>query len=363
MSKLRTTGEVATGERREPSIMLQLAFRPFFMLGALFSVVSVTLWAASIAGSINLVVYGGPMWWHVHEMLFGFVCAIIVGFLLTAVRTWTGQPACRGYSLGILVVLWVLGRCVLFLPTIVPSWVIALADLLFLPSAAAILALPVVRVKQWRNIVFVPLLLAMCAANAGMHRAALEIDTHLLLAAGNMMVLLVTFLMTIMAGRVVPMFTASGTGTKQVPAQPALEKLAMMSVLLCVTLSLDSLATPSVVVALCFFMAASVHAVRAFRWQVWVSMKAPLVWSLHASYWCIVLGLTLYGLSEISSVVTHSQAIHTLTVGAMGLMILSMISRVSLGHTGRPIEVGKIMTGAFALILGAFSYVSLGFSG
>ncbi|MEP5321229.1 NnrS family protein, partial [Marinobacter alexandrii] len=105
MSKLLVTGQVISGQSGEPPAILQLAFRPFFLFGALFSVVSIALWAGSIAGYSNLNVYGGPLWWHVHEMLFGFVSAIVVGFLLTAVRTWTGQPGFGGLLLGCLVAL------------------------------------------------------------------------------------------------------------------------------------------------------------------------------------------------------------------------------------------------------------------
>ena len=142
-------------------------------------------------------------------MLFGFVSAIVVGFLLTAVRTWTGQPGLKGASLACLVALWLAGRLVLFLPAVIPLWLVALTDLAFLPLAALVLARPVVRVKQWRNIVFVPLLLAMTVANAAMHWAALTGNLDIQYLAGNAMVMFVTLLMTIMAGRVVPMFTAT----------------------------------------------------------------------------------------------------------------------------------------------------------
>jgi uncharacterized protein involved in response to NO len=212
----------------EPPALFRLAFRPFFLLGSLFSIISLTLWAASITGHLNLAVYGGPLWWHVHEMLFGFVSAIVVGFLLTAVRTWTGQPGLKGASLACLVVLWLAGRLVLFLPAVIPLWVAALTDLAFLPLAALVLARPVVRVRQWRNIVFVPLLLAMTAANAGMHWAVLTGNPDIQYLAGNAMVMFVTLLMTIMAGRVVPMFTANGTGTERVPAIGWLEKMALL---------------------------------------------------------------------------------------------------------------------------------------
>lgn len=335
-------------------VFFRLAFRPFFLLGALFSVIAVLVWSATVTGRLNLEVYGGPLWWHVHEMLFGFVSAIVVGFLLTAVRTWTNQPGIRDAALACLVLLWLSGRFVLFLTQLLPSWVVALVDLSFLPAAAIVLAAPLIRVKQWRNIVFVFVLLAMTCANTAMHWAAYSNDVEFLYRAGNAMVLVVTVLMTIMAGRVLPMFTANGTQTKKVAENTWLERASIISPLAAVAASLSQGFMPVELVAFCFFIAALAHVLRAFRWRFWVTAKVPLLWSLHLSYWCIPTGLLLYGLSFVSSSVTHSQAIHTLTVGAMGMMILAMISRVSLGHTGRPLVVSKVMPLAFLALLGAF---------
>jgi uncharacterized protein involved in response to NO len=167
-------------------------------------------------------------------------------------------------------------------------------------------------------------------------------------------VLLVTLVMCLMGGRVFPMFTANGTRTPRVNSIKSLEILAISSILLAVITGAKFIELPPMLVAIIFIFASIIHAIRAFRWKIWVTFNTPLVWSLHISYWCIALGLFMYGLSEISTLVTHSQAIHTLTVGAMATMILSMISRVSLGHTGRMIVVGKVMTLAFIAIILAF---------
>ena len=354
MSTLLTTDKVVGERQSNPPAILRLAFRPFFLLGALFSMISLALWGAAMSGVMELVVYGSAQWWHMHEMLFGFVSAIFVGFLLTAVRTWTGQPGLQGVSLACLVLLWLVGRVALFFPTLLPLWATAVVDLAFLPVAALVLAIPAVRVRQWRNIAFVPLLLVMTAANAAMHWSAYTRDALLQIQAGTAMVMLVTLLMTIMAGRVVPMFTANGTGTERVAAIEWLEKMALISMLLAIAASLVPSGEYPGTVASCFFLAALVHGVRAFRWRIWVTFRTPLVWSLHLSYWCIPLGLLLYGLSRVVPGITHSQATHTLTVGAMGMMILAMISRVSLGHTGRPLRVAKIMVGAFVALFSAF---------
>jgi len=346
--------EFSDGARHEPPAVLRLAFRPFFLAGSLFSLISLVLWAGVFTGNLDLTVYGGALWWHAHEMLFGFVSAIVVGFLLTAVRTWTGQPGIEGAPLACLVLLWLAARLAFFFPNTVPVWAVALTDLAFLPVAAIVLARPIVRVRQWRNVFFPPLLLAMAAANGAMHRAVVTGDTALLARADHAMVMFVILLITVMAGRVVPMFTANGTGTTRVEAIGWLEKLALATMIAAVAVSFQVPGILPDVVSLCFFLAAGFQAVRSLRWRPWVTLRTPLVWSLHLSYLSIPVGLALYGLSEISSVVTRTQAIHTLTIGAMGLMILAMISRVSLGHTGRPLKVGAAMTTAFMLLFGAF---------
>ena len=150
------------------------------------------------------------------------------------------------------------------------------------------------------------------------------------------------------------MFTANGTQTPRVDVLAWLEKLAIISTLFAVLVGSGLVELPAIISAIIFFIASAAHAVRVLRWKIWVTFKTPLVWPLHLSYWCIALGLLLYGLSMVTNWVSHSQAVHTLTVGAMATMILAMISRVSLGHTGRTIVVGKTMTIAFMAIFSAF---------
>ncbi len=347
---------------------LQLAFRPFFLLGALFGMACLLLWSGMLTGVIEPVVYGGPLWWHMHEMLFGFVAAIVVGFLLTAVQTWTGIPGIKGaYLLG-LVTLWLSARVLLVAPTFWPQWAIVMVDLTFLPAAALVLGHSIVKVQQWRNIVFVPLLLALALINGAMHWSVYANAPELPRTAGTVAVLLLGLLMSTMAGRVVPMFTANGTQTRRVADRPWLERTALLVMLFAVLAGagLSDFSPP--VSAGIMFLAATVLALRGLRWRIWVTARVPLLWSLHISYWCIPLGLFLLGLSLLSTAVSHSQAIHTLTVGAMGMMILAMISRVSLGHTGRPMVVGKVMTGAFVAAFIAFlvrvfgPYSTLGYS-
>ena len=332
----------------------ELAFRPFFLFASLFSIAALVGWAAFWNGSATLNVYGGAMWWHIHEMLFGFAATVVVGFLLTAVQNWTGVRSINGRGLMILLAIWLCARVAMFLPDVLSPWLVAGIDLLFLPIAMISLAHNIASVKLWRNLLFVPILLLMTFANAAMHYGVLFQQPVLISQASIGMVLLVTLVMCIMGGRVFPMFTANGTQTPRTPALPWLEKLSIVSTILAVVLSFQILPVAQGIVATVFIVSGLANALRAVRWKIWVAFKTPLVWSLHFSYWAISLGLILYGVSVISPLVTQSQAIHALTVGGGGVMILSMISRVSLGHTGRTITIGRIMTAALIAIVFAF---------
>ncbi|OED65405.1 heme-Cu protein NnrS [Vibrio splendidus ZS-139] len=333
----------------------ELAFRPFFLFASLFSIAALVGWAAFWNGSATLNVYGGAMWWHIHEMLFGFSATVVVGFLLTAVQNWTGVRSINGRGLMLLLAIWLCARVAMFLPGVLSPWLIAALDLLFLPIAMISLAHNIISVKLWRNLLFIPILLLMTVANAAMHYGVLFNQPALIPQASTSMVLLVTLVMCIMGGRVFPMFTANGTQTPRTPSLPWLEKLSIVSTVFAVVLSFQILPVAQGIVATVFIVSGVANALRAVRWKIWVAFKTPLVWSLHLSYWAISLGLILFGVSIISPLVTQSQAIHALTVGGMGVMILSMISRVSLGHTGRTIAIGQIMTAALIAIVFSFS--------
>ena len=345
MAVLMSDGQIVERPQGTGPSLFRLAFRPFFLLGALFSVICVLVWAAMFTGSVAVSPFGGMLWWHAHEMLFGFVAAIVVGFLLTAVQTWTGIAGIRGgYLLG-LVLLWLSARIALLYPSNLPAVFITVLDVSFLPLAATVLAIPIVRIRQWRNVVFVPILLAMTFANGLFHVAVYRNDPGLQAMAANFMVMLVVLLMTVVAGRVVPMFTANGTGTERVQPLRWLEQLSPVLMLLAIPAAMGLV--PAEIAAVVLFVAAACQCLRVFRWRSWVTLSTPLVWSLHLSYWFIVIGLVLLGFSKLNTVINHSQALHALTVGAVGMMILAMISRVSLGHTGRQLKVGPAVFSAF----------------
>ena len=333
---------------------LRLAFRPFFWLGALFSIVSVSVWALSFTGKIAFNPFGGSYFWHTHEMLFGFMAAIIVGFLLTAVQTWTRVPSIKGKSLGLLVVVWLSARILLAFPSSMPSYWIIAVDLLFLPLAAGFFSVPIIKARMWRNLIFTPILLLMAVLNGLIHAAATGAVQLSFIQISHVVVLLVSLVMCIIGGRVFPMFTANGTGTKRIPPIAWLEKLSIFSVAACVFAELGRFFLPAEMSGGLFFLAGTANLIRALRWRIWVTLKTPLVWPLHVSYWSICVGLIMLGLVKLQWFTGVSLAYHTITVGGAGLMILAMISRVSLGHTGRAIHVGKIMNTSFILMFAAF---------
>ncbi|SFH87188.1 NnrS family protein [Modicisalibacter xianhensis] len=333
----------------------RLAFRPFFLLGAAFSLLAMLVWGAFWHGQSLLQPYGGMLWWHQHEMLFGFTAAIVVGFLLTAVQNWTGQAGLSGAPLLALAGAWLLGRWLIAFPQdLSPLWLASL-DMIFLPLAAGVLAWPVIRVRQWRNLVFVPVLLVLALANALTHVALFAGDPLLLRGAMYLAVLLIALLMTILGGRVIPFFTSRRLQRPQASRPAWLEWCSIGGVAALALLQLASLAgliAPGAVWAGVALIASAANTIRLLRWKGWLSWRDPLLWGLHVSYAFVCLGLAMWGVAALGWV-PASLAIHALTVGGMGTMMLAMMARVALGHTGRPITAPKGIGIALGLMVTA----------
>ena len=338
--------------------LFRLGFRPFFLLGALFSCLAMLGWLGQLNNWFALPGIGNPIWWHAHEMLFGFGAAIVAGFLLTAVQNWTAHPGVRSWPLALIVGLWVLPRCLL--PWLGEGNLILMAlDLAWLPLCAWFLAKPVIMTRQWRNLFFVPLLLIMTLLNGAswLWRDEWSAVEHLLITT----VLLFTTLIAVMGGRVIPFFTARGTGQEKAPPSPWLERGALASLWLILLLWLlpDSWTNSLYMVPL-YIVAAGLHLGRQMRWRPGTTLAQPLLWSLHLAYLFIPLGLLALAAQATGLPLSLSLASHLLSAGCMGTMILGMIARVSLGHSGRALHVGRRITLAFALvILSAFMRVLL----
>ena len=321
-----------------------LGFRPFYLLAGLYAALSVPVWTAQYAGWLGAhAVIAGPLW-HAHEMLFGYAFAVIVGFLFTAGRNWTGQPTPTGVPLAAIAALWLLARVLVLTPYALAA---AMFDTAFALAAAAALALPLLRSGNRRNYFFVALLLGLGAANLAFHlgmAGLLDLPLQASLRAGLDLVL---FIMVVMAGRVIPMFTMNGIPGAHCARLPWLERLAPASVLL--LLAADVLGAPEPIAGAVAALAATIHAARLALWRPWRTLGTPIVWILHCAYAWIVLALLLRALAA-ADLVPASLAVHALTVGAIGGLTLGMMTRTSLGHTGRPLRAGRAELFCYAAV-------------
>lgn len=332
--------------------LLRQAFRPMFLFGAIFSTLAMMLWGLALMGHIQLQPFANILFWHSHEMLFGFVSAIVVGFLLTAVQNWTGMRAPYNKPLLFITLLWLCGRLVLLFGQDLPVYLVATIDLSFLPICAVLLARPLIQAKQQRNLFFVPVLLLISLCNALMY-AGVATDRYDIQQLGTQnAVWLLTLLIAIVGGRVIPMFTANGTQTAKVNSIIWLDRISLGSLWLIFFLHFSTLTQllPTTVLSGLFALSAVFTGLRCLRWRMWITFKTPLLWSVHLAYWFIPLGLACYSAHYAGLDISNSLALHMLTAGAMGSMILSMMARVSLGHSGRVIQPKTIMSLAFLLV-------------
>jgi uncharacterized protein involved in response to NO len=348
---------------RSPALF-RLAFRPFFLGGALFSLLALVLWGRFWLGGMGWTPYGGWVWWHAHEMLFGFVGAIIAGFLLTAVQNWTGQDSLSGWALAALFSLWLLTRLLLLYPIDAIEPVLPWLDLVFLPVVAAVIGTLVWRVRQYPQLVFVPILLLLTASNAQFHWAVATGDSEIFRQASHSGIFLIVLVMVVLGGRVIPFFTANATDTTRAEPNRPNEIIAIASVAALALLQLFGFAStvPALAMAGLFLVAALTHALRLFSWRPWITIGHPLLWSLHAAYLFIVLGFFLCALHFAGLTLTafrvfsidYATLLHSFTLGGMGLLILGMMSRVALGHTGRALVASPWVSFGFACLAGAY---------
>ena len=320
-----------------------LGFRPFYLLASLFSAFSVLLWAAQFSGYLSSAYLQGPVW-HGHEMLFGYTIAVIAGFLLTAVRAWTNQPTPSGVPLMALAALWVCGRVLVLTPFIMTAAVVNAA---FPVAVAVAIGIPLWRSRNVRNYFFVGLLVLVGALILTVHLALqgrFELSPHLGLQLALDVVL---FIMVVMGGRVIPMFTNNGIPGANATRHALVEKFALGTVIL--LFAADLLQLPSTVVAMIALTGALAHGVRLYLWKPWRTLATPLVWILHAAYAWIVVHFALRGLSALE-LLAGSYATHVLTVGAIGGLTLGMMTRTARGHTGRPLIADGFELAVFLLI-------------
>jgi uncharacterized protein involved in response to NO len=319
--------------QRQPAqrfALFALGFRPLYLLAGLYAALSVPLWALQFAGWLP----GANPLWHAHEMLFGYAFAVIAGFLLTAVRVWSGRPTPTGWPLALIAALWLAARLIALFSMQTAAWV----DLAFGIAVAVGIGRPLVASDNRRNWFFILLMLALGAASIAFtlySRAALFVGLDVVL-----------FIMAVMGGRVIPAFTNSAIQGAGARRNPVLEYASLGSLLLVLAADVFELAVPAAIVCL---VAAALHAARLALWSPWATRSRPILWILHVSYAWIVVHLLLRGLAGFD-LVASGLATHALTVGAIGGLTLGMMTRTSRGHTARPLKVGAAELAAYVMV-------------
>lgn len=305
-------------------------------------------------------------------MVFGFTTAVIAGFLLTAVPNWTGAPALQGGPLAFLVALWFAGRVAVLAPGGLPTPLVIAADVAFLPALALVLAPALLRKRNGRNLSIPPLLVLAAGANALVHLGALGVVAGGVQIGLQTGVDIVVVLLVVIGGRVVPLFTGNALRAPM-RAPDWTDRWALYTVL---AVAIFDLVPPVEALAgVAALIASLVNSLRMRGWRGSKTLHSPILWVLHLGYLWVVLGLALKGLSVLTGIIPGPLALHALTAGAIGTFTLGMMSRVALGHTGRPLQVKPVIAFAYGLVsagallrvaaplLGTDNYVHLGVHG
>lgn len=334
---------------------LSQGLRPFFLAAALWAAAGIGLWTAMLTLGLTLPSRFSPMDWHIHEMLFGFVMAAVAGFLLTAIPNWTGRPPIRGARLAILAATWGAGR----IACLVSAWMAPAAapivDLLFPLALAALAGREILAARNWRNLVLLAPLLLLSAANLLMHLESLGLGVPA--GAGwRLGLAAVLVLVSVIGGRIIPSFTRNWLKTRGPLAEARLEGARADS------LALGSLHAglfawamfPTAPAAGWLLIAGAVANLwRLSRWRGFATVAEPLLAILHLGYAWLVAGAALLGLAVLCPAAPIGAGVHALTVGAIGSMVLAVMSRASRGHTGRPLTADRATVTIYALVLAA----------
>jgi uncharacterized protein involved in response to NO len=321
-----------------------LGFRPFYLLASAFAALSIALWALEYAGWLPGSYLEAPSR-HGHEMLFGFALAVVAGFLFTAVRNWTGQPTPTGGWLMAIALVWVAARGAMLAGSPIAAGILNAA----FPIAVAIgIAIPLARSGNRRNYFFVPLLVAAGLAALAVHLSAIGVlPWEARTVSLSLGLDIVMFIIAVVAGRVVPMFTNNGVPGAGATRNPWVEKVSLAGIF--ALLAVDVLDAPPMLLVPVALIAAVANAARLALWRPWRTARTPLVWVLHAAYAWIPIHLALRACAALG-VIAPQFAIHALTIGAIGGMTIGMMTRTARGHTGRPLAADGWEVACYVLV-------------
>lgn len=334
--------------------LFQYGFRPFFLLAGIHALVFVPLWLWIRTHGAAPLATLPPQFWHGHEMIYGFVVAAVAGFLLTAVPSWTGSRGFAGGPLIFLTTLWLAGRAAFAAGDSLPGWAIAAIELSFLPALAALLAPPLLRARN-RNTPMLVVLAVLWSIDVAFVAGLNLKDPLLVQRALHAAVNLILILVTVIGGRIVPAFTASALRARgeavAISARPWLDRGVV--VVMIVIAIVDALGSPPVVSGTLAVLACLAHAWRLAGWQGLKTLREPILWALHAGYAWLPIGFALKALWLLGGVSWAVNWLHAFSMGVFGTMILAVTTRASLGHTGRPLVVSRLIAVAYVALVAA----------
>lgn len=337
-----------------PIAIWSYGFRPFFFGAGLLAVLIIPWWAGSLVWRVPLATGWPPSLWHGHEMLFGFIGAAITGFLLTAVPSWTGERGFAGWPIILLATVWAFGRIAAATSSLWPPWIVAGLDLLFLPGLAALVLPPLMRARN-RNTPLLAVLAALWATDLVFHWGLFHADAGVARRALLIGIDIVLVLVTVIGGRIIPAFTSAALKEHGIAiTMRAWRALTPLTISAMVLVTLIDLWRPegslSGAVA---FVAAVLLLGRLAQWRGLHTLRAPIVWVLHLGYFWLAVGLAFKALSILGGFAFASFYLHALTIGAATTMILAVMTRASLGHTGRPLLIARPTAYAYSLVTAA----------
>jgi uncharacterized protein involved in response to NO len=327
-------------------VVFEKGFRPFFLLGAVSAAFLVPWWARTYQQPMTGEPGFESISWHSHEMVFGFTMAIIAGFLLTAVENWTKRPTARGVFLAILVVLWLIGRLVGLGGA--AATIAGLADLLFLPALAVAIAIPLFLSRSRRNYLLLAILPLLWFCDLHLHLRTSGLLPQSYLRSDLVAVDLIVVVLVIITGRIVPLFTRNALADDSIRPNAGVSLAAIISVI--VVALIEVVAPGGIVMAAVSGVAGLLVFGRSVSWGFRKTLGRPILWVLHLGHAWIWLGLLLKAASAAGVAIPASVATHALTAGAIGTLTLGMMARVTLGHTGRPLQVSPMLTTAFVMM-------------
>ena len=325
--------------------LFSFGFRPFFLFGAIWAALAMLLWILMLSGAVLMPTRFDPTSWHAHEFLFGYLGAIIAGFLLTAVPNWTGRLPVVGWKLAWLFGLWCAGRIGIATSALWPVGVAATIDILFPVVLGCVLLREIIAGKNWRNLVVVSLLAAFILANVMFHFETAQGGIAAQGVGLRIGISVVILMIAVIGGRVLPSFTRNWLAQKKaeklpVPPMQRFDKVTLVITVAALLLWIFGPTQISTGIAL--LIVGLLHGIRLFRWQGTQTLPEPLLWVLHLGYAFVPLGALLEALSILRpDIFAVTGAQHLWMAGAFGLMTLAMMTRATLGHTGQALLAGS----------------------